>query len=91
MQSSELFANAKANTVEPLPTDISIIQAPLCWQQFTCTQRKQISHNLYIYNTDTSMKWTFSSGPLVSVLEKFDCIIYLGEAVYPSLSANQME
>lgn len=91
MQRSELFGNAKANTVEPLLTDIYTIQAPLYWQQFTCTQRKQISYNLYIYNTDTSMKWTFSSGPLVSVLEKFDCIIYLGEAVYPSLSANQME
>ena len=56
-----------------LLTDTSVIQIPLYYRQFVWSQKCQKSYILYLYNTDTSVKWTLGSVPLVSILKRFDC------------------
>ena len=41
--------------------------------QFVWSQKCQKSYIPYLYNTDTSVKRTLGSIPLVSVLKRFDC------------------
>ena len=60
---------------QPLLTDTSIIRTPLYYGQFVWSQKSQKSYIPYLYNTDTSVKRTLSSVPLVSVLRRFDCIM----------------
>ena len=67
------FADAVyCSAVEPLLTDTSIIRTPLYYGQFVWSQRCQKSYIPYLYNTDTSVKRTLGSVPLVSVLNRFD-------------------
>ena len=47
---------------------------PLYCGQFVWSQKCQTSYIPYLYNTDTSVKRTLGSVPLVSVLKRFDCI-----------------
>ena len=63
----------KASTVEPLPTDTSIIRTPLYYGQSTWSERDQILYKLYLFNTDTSIIRTLSFVLSVSVLKRFDC------------------
>ena len=56
-----------------LLTDTSIIWIPLSYRQFVWSQKCQKSYIPYLYNTDTSVKWTLGSVNLVSVLKRFDC------------------
>ena len=44
------------------------IRTPLYYGQFVWSQKCQKSYIPYLYNTDTSVKWTLGSVPLVSVL-----------------------
>ena len=41
--------------------------------QFVWSQKSQKSYIPYLYNTETSVKRTLGSVPLVSVLKSFDC------------------
>ena len=50
------------------------LQTPLYYGQFIWSQKCQKSYFSYLYNTDTSVKLTLGSVPLVSVLKRFDCI-----------------
>ena len=50
------------------------LRTPLYYGQFVWPQRCQKSYIPYLYNTDTSVKRTLGSVPLVSVLKRFDCI-----------------
>ena len=50
-----------------------MIRTPLYYEQFVWFQKCQKSYIPYLYNTDTSVKRTVGSVPLVSVLNKFDC------------------
>ena len=54
--------------------EFSIIRTPLHYRQFVWSQKCQKSYIPYLYNTDTSVKQTLGSVPLVSVLKRFDCI-----------------
>ena len=45
---------------------------PLYYGQFVWSQKCQKSYIPYLYNTDTSVKRTLGSVPLVSVLKRFD-------------------
>ena len=49
------------------------VQTPLYYRQFVWSQKCQKSYIPYLYNTDTSVKQTLGSVPLVSVLKRFDC------------------
>ena len=49
------------------------VQTPLYYRQFVWSQKCQKSYIPYLYNTDTSVKRTLGSVPLVSVLKRFDC------------------
>ena len=47
---------------------------PLHYGKFVWSQQKcQKSYITYLHNTDTSVKRTLGSVPLVSVLKRFDC------------------
>ena len=48
------------------------VQTPLYYRQFVWSQKCQKSYIPYLYNTDTSVKRTLGSVPLVSVLKRFD-------------------
>ena len=48
--------------------DTSIIRTPLYYGQFVWSQKCQKSYIPYLYYTDTSVKGTLDSVPLVSVL-----------------------
>ena len=48
------------------------LRTPLCYGQFVWSQKCQKSYIPYLYNTDTSVKRTLGSVPLVSVLKRFD-------------------
>ena len=53
---------------------------------FVWSQKCQKSYIPYLYNTDTSVKWTLGSVPLVSVLKRFDCNLsfsFCCQLVYP--------
>ena len=50
------------------------LRTPLYYGQFVWSQKCQKSYIPYLYNTDTSVKRTLGSVPLVPVLERFDCI-----------------
>ena len=50
---------------------IDIMQTPLYYGQFVWSQKCQKSwYILYLYNTDTSVKQTLNSVPLVSILKE---------------------
>ena len=49
------------------------LSTPLYYGQFVWSQKCQKSYFPYLYNTNTSVKWTLGSVLLVSVLERFDC------------------
>ena len=49
------------------------MRTPLYYGQFIWSQKCQKSYIHYLYNTDTSVKRTLGSVPLVSVLKKSDC------------------
>ena len=49
------------------------LQTPLYYRQFIWSQKCQKSYILYLYNTDTFLKRTLGSVPLVSVLKRFNC------------------
>ena len=61
-----------------LPSNPSL-RTPLNYRQFVWSQNCQKSHIPYLYNTDTSVKQTLGSVPLVSVLKSFDCMPCWGE------------
>ena len=48
------------------------LRTPLYYGQFVWSQKCQKSYVPYLYNTDTSVKRTLGSVPLVSVLKRFD-------------------
>ena len=50
------------------------LRRPLYYRQFVWSQKCQKSYISYLYNTDTSARWTLGSVPLVSVLKRFDCM-----------------
>ena len=50
------------------------LRTPLCYGRFVWSQKCQKSYIHYLYNTDTSVKRTLGSVPLVSVLKRFDSI-----------------
>ena len=50
------------------------LRTPLYYGQFVWSQKCQKSYISYLYNTDTSARWTLGSVPLVSVLKRFDCM-----------------
>ena len=50
------------------------LRTPLYYGQFVWAQKCQKSYISYLYNTDTSARWTLGSVPLVSVLKRFDCM-----------------
>ena len=54
-----------------------IIWTPLYYGQFVWSQKCQKSYIPYLYNTDTSVKRTLGSVPLLSVLQGFDCTSYV--------------
>ena len=54
----------------------SIIWTPVYYGQFLWSQKCQKSYIPYLYNTDTSVKQTLGSVPLVSVLKRFDCVFF---------------
>ena len=58
-------------------TDTSIIRTPLYYGQFVWSQKSQKSFIPYLYDTDTSVKWTLGSVPLLSVLKRFDCTWFI--------------
>ena len=43
------------------------------YRQFVWSQKEQKSCIPYLYYTNTSVKWTLGSVPLVSVLKRVDC------------------
>ena len=49
------------------------LQTPLYYGKFVWSQKSQKSYIPYLYKTDTSVKRTIGSVPLVSVLNRFDC------------------
>ena len=49
------------------------LRTPLCCGQFVWSQKYQKSYIPYLCNTDTSVKRTLGSVPLVSVLNRFHC------------------
>ena len=49
------------------------LQTPLYYRQFVWSQKCQKSYILYLYNTDTFVKRTLGSVPLVSILKRFNC------------------
>ena len=51
------------------------LQTPLYYAQFIWSQKSQKSYIPYLYSTDTSIKRTLGSVHLVSVLQRFDCIV----------------
>ena len=55
----------------PIQSTLSV-QTPLYYRQFVWSQKCQKSYIPYLYNTDTSVKRTLGSVPLVSVLKRFD-------------------
>ena len=52
------------------------LRTPLYYGQYLWSQKCQKSHIPYLYNTDTSVKRTLGSVPLVSVLKRFDRIYF---------------
>ena len=81
------------STVEPLLTDTSKIRTPLYYGQFVWSQKCQKSYIPYHYNTDTSVKRTLGSVPLVSVLKRFDYTFDGGpkyKTCHSSLSFSQL-
>ena len=48
------------------------LRTPLYYGQFVWSLKYQKSYILYLYNTETSIKRTIGSVPLVSVLKRFD-------------------
>ena len=54
-------------------TDTSLLRTPLYYGLFVWSQKCQKSYIPYLYNTDTSVKRTLGSVPLLSVLKRFDC------------------
>ena len=50
------------------------LRTPLYYGQFVWSQKCQKPYIPYLYNTDTTVKRTLSSVPLVSVLKRSDCI-----------------
>ena len=59
--------------MHPLLTNTAIKQTPLYYGWFIWSGRVRNSYSLYLCNADTSVIWTLSSFPLVSILKKFDC------------------
>ena len=53
--------------------DTSIIRTPLYYRQFLWSKKCQKSYIPYLYDTDTSVKQTLGSVPLVSILKRSDC------------------
>ena len=51
------------------------LRTPLYYGQFVQSQKCKNTYIPYLYNTDTSVKRTNGSVPLVSVLKRFDCSI----------------
>lgn len=53
------------------------LRTPLCYEQFTWSQRDQNSYmySFYLYNMNTSILWTLNSGPLIrgSTLFRYSC------------------
>ena len=50
------------------------MRTPLYYGQFVWSQKSQKSYIPYLYNTDTSIKRTIGSVPVMSVLKRFNCI-----------------
>ena len=50
------------------------LRTPLYYGQFVWSQKCQKSYIPYLHNTDTSVKRTLGSVPLMFVLKRFDCI-----------------
>ena len=50
------------------------LRTPLCYGRFVWSQKCQKLYIHYLCNTDTSVKRTLGSVPLVSVLKRFDSI-----------------
>ena len=68
----EWFSN---NIIEHVCVQSNLfLRTPLYYGQFVWSQKCQKSYISYLYNMDTSVKWTLGSVPLVSVLKRFDCM-----------------
>ena len=72
------------------------LRTPLCYGRFVWSQKGHKSYIHYLYNTDTSVKRTLGSVPLVSVLKRFDSITlkhslvhFVVDSTYFSLCSHQ--
>ena len=65
---------------------------PLYYRQFVSSQKCPKSYFPYLYNTDTSVKRTLGSVPLLSVLKRLDCSHKItklrAECLLPSVVKN---
>ena len=62
-----LWVHSLNYSVETLLTDTSITRTPLYYGQFVWSQKCQKSFIPYLYNTDSSVRRTIGSVPLLSV------------------------
>ena len=84
---SSLLAKSHLNGLFFLIQSNLSLRTPLLYGQFVWYQKSQKSYIPYLYNTDSSVKWTLGSVPLVSVLKRFYCIeVFKG----PRLSTHKI-
>ena len=62
---------------------------PLFYGQFIWFQKCQKSYIPYLYNTDTSVKRTIGSVPLVSVLKRFDCTFQMASDLIHAIGKSR--
>ena len=62
---------------------------PLFYGQFVWSQKCQKSYIPYLYNTDTSVKRTIGSVPLVSVLKRFDCTFQMASDLIHAIGKSR--
>ena len=84
---SSLLAKSHLNGLFFLIQSNLSLRTPLLYGQFVWYQKSQESYIPYLYNTDSSVKWTLGSVPLVSVLKRFYCIEVFKE---PRLSTHKI-
>ena len=62
---------------------------PLFYGQFVWSQKCQKPYIPYLYNTDTSVKRTIGSVPLVSVLKRFDCTFQMASDLIHAIGKSR--
>ena len=68
------FVNKRYSLTSPYGHLYNMDTSLIYYGQFVWSQKSQKSCIPYLYNTDTSVKRTLGSAPLVSVLKRFDFI-----------------